>query len=1272
MFMANDGVLSNSILQRPSILIQYMRAIGPGTVLWKSGSDSIRNDGTAHEILKWLLPNYAFQAVPDNHLKFNGVSTETDVDPKQYDLIDQLTDQDNSQYENYRQWSPTYAALKKRKTHLNKYRDDGPAFYYHVETAYQIPQTEPIVVLGSPEGFLGYHHPATGPLPSFRTLLDDCGYSAAIKLAAQCENVGLVLKTPDGEFKKFSFENYLDISLIFLGRTSYGRTVLVLAGSRCSFGTLAATRIACDFWRHPVNEIVCQAMDSNPKPALEPGIVVYRTKWQLRPPIVEPFATPVKPEPDITDASPLRIPHSFKPYSIDEPIAAELLYSSIEPDHNELFFAERSEKLKSLERPVFVHLARENPLVKYLNQGPVSVISKWYPEDLRDDGKAKDLLARKIPSYNYVPIAPGLPIIRNSASFSNEIDTMLQPKDPEKGDWAEIFEYDPQPRALFEFWESLEKYRSSQPQENLHFVDDLNAHFRIPKDGPCIILGAPESFVCYGLPGTQFNELIEKAQYPNRFQFNWKKGEGPLVDRKLDRILRTELSEEDDGFIKSDVGVIYISKTVHQRDLIIVAGNKWLGTLAGVQLLLADNRPEINCVLERYLAGELQTVELAFKCRRVDNRQPPISGQNMHAEADDVGDLDITLINSLNDLKYRWPRKSQRLFEPILNALTNPNVVKAVEVQDDGFVLRSSGSELTVYCPHEYEAGGHKIRPGNKTAAQLETISRLLRQFHETRLPAANFCYPFFILGASGTGKEFIHHFVHKIVGELLTPAKGTEKKAAVKPEEKKKADSRHASAQSSGNTAASETSGKSKDSIITAQNGTANQVEKVEATSAKENRTVLPLRSFNAAAMTPTLLEAELFGHKKGTFNDAYEDRAGAFGDMNGGVLFLDEFLAVAPETLKHMQSALLRVMETGAYNRVGDNIPRSTETHLVLATDGARSKDGLRDLVATGMFSEAFFNRIQGRTFALEPLSERPMEILSSFFQHLQDEQEEPYTIQLSALRRLLFNSWNGNFRDLRTVAQDLPNECRKKGVTAADLDRALGATLSSNDYNSSTADGKLITVNIRIGLPVPFTAIGEQLKQDQWQKLNQNNWPVLNHSITDTNERKAIADLIKIVNVGDFGQNRNDLGKGAGMETSTSLPFLASLPKTSPEAIVSFVVQQLTSLKEDWRIIQADDDSKAMAIKLYNEFPPARLTNNGWAIRFLRIALETGWDVRTDQQIKAMRHIAYFKFRSKWGPGEKRSFPIQLQNEGELATHSRAEYSAYMDLLTRVIAT
>lgn len=166
-----------------------------------------------------------------------------------------------------------------------------------------------------------------------------------------------------------------------------------------------------------------------------------------------------------------------------------------------------------------------------------------------------------------------------------------------------------------------------------------------------------------------------------------------------------------------------------------------------------------------------------------------------------------------------------------------------------------------------------------------------------------------------------------------------------------------------------------------------------------------------NCAAIPDSLLESELFGHKRGSFTGAYEDRPGLFQRVNGGTLFLDEI----GETSAAFQVRLLRVLQEGEVRPVGAARTVPVDVRVVAATH----RD-LEQLVRLGQFREDLYYRIAGVSLVVPPLRERPGDIGTIVRRLLHDvgaELGHPQArISDEALACLMAYPWPGNIRELR----------------------------------------------------------------------------------------------------------------------------------------------------------------------------------------------------------------------------------------------------------------
>jgi DNA-binding NtrC family response regulator len=175
------------------------------------------------------------------------------------------------------------------------------------------------------------------------------------------------------------------------------------------------------------------------------------------------------------------------------------------------------------------------------------------------------------------------------------------------------------------------------------------------------------------------------------------------------------------------------------------------------------------------------------------------------------------------------------------------------------------------------------------------------------------------------------------------------------------------------------------------------------------------PFVAVECAALSPTLLESELFGHEKGAFTDAYRQRIGRFEAADGGTLFLDEITEIDLAT----QVKLLRVLETRRFQRVGGTEEIPSDFRLVAATN--------RDLAAyvrEGRFREDLYYRLNVIDIRLPALRDRPGDIAllaSRFVKEFSSANGGAVTgIDHEAMRALENYDWPGNVRQLRNAVE------------------------------------------------------------------------------------------------------------------------------------------------------------------------------------------------------------------------------------------------------------
>ncbi len=199
-------------------------------------------------------------------------------------------------------------------------------------------------------------------------------------------------------------------------------------------------------------------------------------------------------------------------------------------------------------------------------------------------------------------------------------------------------------------------------------------------------------------------------------------------------------------------------------------------------------------------------------------------------------------------------------------------------------------------------------------------------------------------------------------------------------------------------------------------------------------SRKAAPFLTVDCGALPAELLESELFGHRKGSFTGATEDRAGVFEAARGGTVFLDEIGELPLE----LQPKLLRVLEEGEVKRVGTNVYKPVDVRIVAA-----SNRDLREEVNAGRFRTDLFYRVAVVRLSLPPLRKRPDDvepIATALLRSLgADPSRTPALFAPELMARLRAAAWPGNVRELRNhlerclvfedaahpLADDLPNE-------------------------------------------------------------------------------------------------------------------------------------------------------------------------------------------------------------------------------------------------------
>lgn len=195
------------------------------------------------------------------------------------------------------------------------------------------------------------------------------------------------------------------------------------------------------------------------------------------------------------------------------------------------------------------------------------------------------------------------------------------------------------------------------------------------------------------------------------------------------------------------------------------------------------------------------------------------------------------------------------------------------------------------------------------------------------------------------------------------------------------------------------------------------------------------PFIAVNCGAIPEGTIDSELFGHVKGSFTNAVDDRKGYFETVNGGTIFLDEVGELPLGT----QSRLLRVLEAGEFIRVGSSKVQKTDVRVVAATNV-----DLHHLISSGKFREDLFYRLNTVPIQVPALRERKEDIYLLFRKFSSDFAEKYRTasIQLddSAIAELQNYSWPGNIRELKNVAEQISVLAKDPKLSADELSSFL----------------------------------------------------------------------------------------------------------------------------------------------------------------------------------------------------------------------------------------
>ena len=240
---------------------------------------------------------------------------------------------------------------------------------------------------------------------------------------------------------------------------------------------------------------------------------------------------------------------------------------------------------------------------------------------------------------------------------------------------------------------------------------------------------------------------------------------------------------------------------------------------------------------------------------------------------------------------------------------------------------------------------------------------------------------------------------------------------------------------------------------LVRGENGTGKGLV-ARALHAASRRAAKPFLSVNIGGLPETLFESELFGHVKGAFTDARHDRMGRFELADGGTLFLDE---IANITLTQ-QARLLRVIESGEFERVGSSQTRKADVRLISATNATLEQD-----VQGGRFRQDLLFRLNTVQITIPPLRDRREDIpplAAQFLDRFARRYRKDVTgFDAAAVKAMLAHPWSGNVRELEHAVERAVLMSAAAQITRADLALETPSQATIEDMSIEEVEALLI---------------------------------------------------------------------------------------------------------------------------------------------------------------------------------------------------------------------
>jgi len=237
---------------------------------------------------------------------------------------------------------------------------------------------------------------------------------------------------------------------------------------------------------------------------------------------------------------------------------------------------------------------------------------------------------------------------------------------------------------------------------------------------------------------------------------------------------------------------------------------------------------------------------------------------------------------------------------------------------------------------------------------------------------------------------------------------------------------------------------------LVTGETGTGKELV-ARAIHAYSPRAREPFVAINLAALPPTLIESELFGHERGAFTGATSRRSGRFEAAAGGTLFLDEIGDLDPA----LQAKLLRVVQEGTYERVGGDAQLATDARIIAATNRP-----VRPGAPGAALREELYYRLAVIEIELPPLRARPSDIPLLVAHALRGRAAR--AVSEAAMQRLLANPWPGNVRELFHVLERAAVLCGTEVIDVGDLPETIRSAPAAS---SPAVDDGDLTLNAAV---------------------------------------------------------------------------------------------------------------------------------------------------------------------------------------------------------------